>query len=117
MPSFDDLAAFFQKGAFADDSEREALMQGVIDVALPAGQRRTPVRSGELQRSEYGAVERGGFHGWLKSDVIYGPFVHWGTRRQKAQPFFVEGLDDSRAQIADTLISAGNAYLAKIGKL
>lgn len=81
------------------------LMTKITLVALARSQPHTPVRFGHLRRSETTRVEQGGDRGFLGSNLIYAPFVH------KRVPFFELGIQDSQAQIAGLLQSAGDEYL------
>jgi len=84
---------------------KTALMTKITLVALSHSMPQTPVRTGTLRRSETTRVEQGGDRGFLGSNVIYAPFVHARI------PFFQQGIDESQAQIAQLLQSAGDDLL------
>lgn len=110
----EELAARLKAQPFA--AEREALMSKILLVALRNSQRRTPVRSGTLRRSETTRMEDGGARGYLGTNISYGPFVHDGTRHMEARPFFAEGIEDSRPAIDGLLQKTGDGYFAKISR-
>lgn len=93
---------------------RETTMQKVVLVALAASQKRTPVKSGTLRRSETTRVEAGGMRGFVGTNVRYAPFVHDGTRYMAARPFFEQGIGDAQPQIAHILQDAGDAFTAEV---
>jgi hypothetical protein len=84
---------------------REELMQKVLYVVLRHAQLRTPVRTGTLRRSETTRMEAQGARGYVGTNINYAPFVH------AKQPFFEEGIEDSRGEIEGLLQKAGDAYL------
>lgn len=86
------------------------LMTKVTLLALSKSLPQTPVRFGHLRRSETTRVEKGGDRGFLGSNLVYAPFVHARV------PFFQLGIDDSQAQIAQLLQSAGDDYLEGLTK-
>lgn len=87
---------------------REELMQKVLYIVLRHAQLRTPVRTGTLRRSETTRLEAQGARGYVGTNVVYAPFVH------AKQPFFEEGIEDSRGEIEGLLQKAGDAYLKDI---
>lgn len=108
----DELAAKIKRTPFPT----EAVMTKILFVALGNSQKRTPVRTGTLRRSETTRMEAGGERGYLGSNITYGPFVHYGTKYMAARPFFEEGLEDSRTQILDILDDAGKGHLEDIAE-
>lgn len=86
----------------------ERLMQRVTALGLRAGQKRTPVRTGTLRRSEFSRVERSGERGVLGATASYARVVH------NRQPFFEQGLQDERAAIDELLEEAGYAFLNQV---
>lgn len=111
-PDAERLAKKIKATAF--DAER--LMQRIVLIALGHSQKRTPVRTGTLRRSETTRVEAGGMRGWLGTNVKYAAFVHEGTRHMAARPFFEEGIADSRAEIDRELARAGDAHMQKVAE-
>jgi|SRR5689334_22161148 len=93
---------------------REQLMSDILNVALANSQRRTPVRHGTLRRSETTRMEAKGTRGFLGTNIIYGPFVHEGTKYMEARPFFEQGIEDSRAKIDELTQKYGDLFWAKI---
>lgn len=83
-------------------------MQRITLIALANSQRRTPVRTGNLRRSETTRVEAGGLRGFIGTNVVYGPFVH------RRVPFFQQGIDDSRSAIEGELQKLGAGWVAKV---
>lgn len=96
--------------------DRERVMQKVTLAALARSQRRTPVRTGTLRRSETTRVEPDGLRGYVGTNIRYAPFVHEGTRRMPARPFFRQGIADARAQIDAILEAEGAAYLKQVAE-
>lgn len=94
----------------------EQLMQRITFIALGYAQRRTPVRTGTLRRSETTRVEPGGERGWLGTNVEYAPLVHWGVGRRKAKPFFVWGIEDARPDIDRELARFGDEHMEKVAR-
>jgi len=108
----DELAARLKAHPFS--AVRETLMNRVTLTVLRHSQQRTPVRTGHLRRSETTRVEPGGLRGFIGTNIQYGVWVHEGTRFMAARPFFVEGMQDSRAEIATLLEKAGSDYLESL---
>lgn len=88
----------------------EPAMQRITLIALANSQRRTPVRTGNLRRSETARVEAGGLRGFVGTNVVYGPFVH------RRVPFFRQGIDDSRSAIEHELQKLGADWAAKVAR-
>lgn len=86
-------------------SMREELMQKVLFIGLRNSQKRTPVRTGTLRRSETTRVEAQGGRGYVGTNLVYALFVH------AKQPFFEQGIEDSRGEIASLLQKVGDDYL------
>lgn len=86
----------------------EPTMQRITLIALANSQRRTPVRTGNLRRSETTRVEAGGMRGFVGTNIVYGPFVH------RRVPFFQLGIDDSRSAIEHELQKLGDAFVARV---
>ena len=87
----------------------EPAMQRITLIALANSQRRTPVRTGTLRRSETTRVESGGLRGYLGTNVVYGPFVH------KRVPFFAQGIEAAGPGIEGELQKLGDQFVAKVG--
>jgi hypothetical protein len=90
------------------------IMQRVVLTALRHSQMRTPVKTGDLHRSETTRVESTGERGYLGTNVTYAPYVHYGTKYMAARPFFEEGIEDSRQEILKILQDAGSAYFDEV---
>jgi HK97 gp10 family phage protein len=90
-------------------------MQKAVLIAEAGSKKRTPVKTGNLRRSETSRVQGSGMQvrGIVGTNIIYGPFVHNGTRRMKARPFFEWGLADSRARIVKVFQDAGAQFLSE----
>jgi hypothetical protein len=87
----------------------EVLMTAITFAALAAAQKRTPVRTGLLRRSETTRIEAKGMRGFLGTNTIYAPFVHARV------PFFQQGIQDATPQIMQLLQHAGDDYLKQFG--
>lgn len=93
---------------------REQLMSDILNVALANSQKRTPVRTGTLRRSETTQMEAKGTRGFIGTNVKYGPFVHEGTRYMEPRPFFEQGIEDSRAKIDELTQRYGDLFWTEI---
>lgn len=91
-----------------DQLKLTQLMQRVTALGLRAGQKRTPVRTGTLRRSEFSRVEGSGERGVLGATASYARVVH------ERRPFFEQGLQDERAEIEKLLEEAGYAFLDRV---
>jgi hypothetical protein len=87
---------------------REKLMHKITLVVLRHSQRRTPVRTGTLRRSETTRIEGGGMRGFVGTNIEYAPFVH------ARKPFFTQGITDSRAEIEQALKDSGESFWSAI---
>lgn len=83
--------------ALQDDAER--LLGKIGHAALARSMKRTPVRTGNLRRSETTRVERD--RAYLGSAMEYAQYVHDGTRFVPARPFFEEGIQDAVPEFID----------------
>ncbi len=86
----------------------EPTMRRITLIALAGSQRRTPVLTGNLRRSETTRVEAGGMRGFVGTNMVYGPFVHARV------PFFALGIEDSRGTIEGELQKLGNTWAAQV---
>lgn len=79
---------------------------------------KTPVRTGFLRNSHVTRFSGSGlnFTGTVQPTAYYAPFVHEGTRFQKAQPFLREGLEQSERQIQQLFVMAVQNVLNQIGR-
>lgn len=79
----------------------------------------TPVRTGFLRNSHVTRFSGGGlsFAGTVEPTAYYAPFVHEGTRFQKAQPFLRQGLYESEPQIQQLFLAAVQNVLNQIGRM
>lgn len=91
-------------------------MQKAVLIAEGASKKQTPVKTGNLRRSETSRVQGGGMRiqGIVGTNMQYARFVHNGTRRMKARPFFDNGLAASRGQIVSVLQDAAASFLAGV---
>ncbi len=83
-------------------------MHRITLLALRESQSRTPVKTGNLRRSETTRVESGGLRGFVGTNVVYGPFVH------QRVPFFAQGIDAARPGIEGELQKLGVEWAAKV---
>jgi hypothetical protein len=109
-----DIAANARSHPFADGLE--PLMHKITLLALRESQRLTPVATGLLRRSETTRVEVGGLRGWVGSNVVYAPFVHYGTRFMSGTPFFEQGIAAAGPDIEKLLAESGDDYMAGLVK-
>jgi HK97 gp10 family phage protein len=106
----DQLEAKFKHAKF----DKVKTMSRIVLTVQGNSQRVTPVKTGTLKRSETTRVEAGGNRGIVGTNVSYARFVHDGTIKMKARPFFEEGLAASRDSIVKMLNDAGHEMLSKI---
>lgn len=108
-PTPDDVAR-----GLSDKDKRSAfyerMMGRVLLIVLANAQKRTPVRTGTLRRSETTRVERGGLVGFVGTNVEYAPFVH------ERKPFFELAITDSRAAVDKILAEEGGEYLKAVSE-
>lgn len=104
----EELARRLQAQPFA--RVRERLMRDILFVVLANSQKRTPVKTGTLRRSETTRMEDSGAKGYVGTNIRYAPFVHDGTKFMDARPFFAEGIADSRPQVERLVERAGESY-------
>lgn len=98
------------------EAQREQLMTKATLAAQAASQKRTPVKTGTLRRSETTRVESGGLRGYVGTNIKYAPFVHDGTKHMRARPFFAEGIRDARPVIERLMQDAGEDWAAGVAK-
>lgn len=84
------------------------LMSRITLTVQRNSQRVTPVRTGNLRRSETTRVERAGERGVVGTNVRYARAVH------RRRPFFTQGLEASRDTIADLLQEAGVEFFSGV---
>ena len=82
--------------AIQDDAEK--LLGKMGHAALARSMKRTPVRTGDLRRSETTRVERD--RAFLGSSKEYAAYVHNGTQFMPARPFFEEGIQEAIPEMA-----------------
>lgn len=80
---------------------------------LELAQTEVPVRSGALKAS--GHIEGGGIGGgyFVVYDTPYAVFVHYGTRRMRANPWLLRASERARPEFEQMMRNAG-AYLEGI---
>jgi len=76
--------------------------------------RRTPVATGILRATIYHSIRA--TEGRVYPTREYAPYVHEGTRFQKAQPFLEWGIRDSNTEISKTFENALEETLNEIAK-
>lgn len=108
----DELAKRLDK-ALDDDAKRE-LLERVMAHVLAASQKRTPVRTGTLRRSLTTRVEVAQLRGVIGTNIVYGPFVHNGTKHMPPRPFLAQGIADAQSAIMRLLTAAGEAILGEV---
>lgn len=111
MSSPEEIAAGFNRGA-AMLRNTGPLMAKIGNVALAAGMKRTPVDKGTLRRSE-------GMRGDPTSATLYATadhagWVHDGTEKMPARPYFTEGIQDALGEIEGHLNDFGEEVLGAV---
>jgi len=76
--------------------------------------RRTPVDTGMLRATIYHSMST--TEGRVYPTREYAPYVHYGTRHQKAQPFLEWGISDADREIDITFTKALENTLNEIAK-
>jgi hypothetical protein len=100
----------------AFQTEKESALSDILLIALAGSQQKTPVKTGTLRRSETTRVEVPGERGFLGTNVVYGPFVHEGTRKMEGRPFFLWGIQARQPQINKRLQQLGDRFFAEVAK-
>lgn len=87
-------------GERLDDALADAGLKSAM-LAQGRAMERTPVRTGNLRRSETTGQTRadGKIISTVGTNVIYGIYVHEGTRYMHARPFFTQALTESEGDI------------------
>jgi len=84
------------------DSGLRANVEHLLDMAAEESRKRCPVDTGRLRQGIQTEVNTGEAHsdvlGLLFDDVDYAPFVEFGTRFMKAQPFLRPGMAMAEAR-------------------
>ena len=94
--------------------DKNKLMSRIVLTVEGNSKRVTPVRTGNLKRSETTRVEDGGNRGIVGTNASYARYVHDGTRRMAARPFFEQGMAASRDTIDKMLEDAGLELFTKL---
>lgn len=108
-----DVGKFGQKMAMTR-LDKQKLMSRIVLTVQGNSQRVTPVLTGNLKRTETTRVESSGDRGVVGTNANYARFVHDGTRRMKARPFFTQGMAASRGTIDSLLEDAGVELFTKL---
>lgn len=95
-------------GGQAFATMRHELLTKAAFIVLANSQQRTPVKTGTLRRSETTKVETD--RAFVGTNVAYAGIVH------AHRPFFVQGADDSEAQIQRLMRDVGAAFWVEVAK-
>lgn len=95
----------------AADAVRGAtnLLRKVALLAEGAAKKRVPVKTGTLRRSITTRVT--GKQAFVGSAVVYAPYVEYGTRYTRAQPYLSTGIADALPQIRNLVERYGGQVL------
>lgn len=104
----------FGKKLSAAKIDKAKLLSKIALTVQGNSERVTPVKTGTLKRSETTRVEASADRAFIGSNVNYARFVHDGTSRMTARPFFEEGMEASRDTIDQLLEDAGMEFLSKL---
>lgn len=84
------------------DSGLRANVEQLLAMAADEARKRCPVDTGRLRRGIETDIDTGAGHsecvGVLFDDVPYAPFVEFGTRHMRAQPFLRPGMAMAQAR-------------------
>jgi HK97 gp10 family phage protein len=90
------------------DSGLRANVEDLLNMARDEARKRCPVDTGRLRNGIEIDVDTGGAHsdvtGILFDDVDYAPFVEFGTRYMRAQPFLRPGMAMAQARYEREMI-------------
>jgi HK97 gp10 family phage protein len=90
------------------DSGLRANVDHLLDMAAAEARKRCPVDTGRLRQGIQTDVDTGEAHsdvtGVLFDDVDYAPFVEFGTRYMRAQPFLRPGMAMAQARYEREMI-------------
>jgi HK97 gp10 family phage protein len=84
---------------------RDEVYAGALDVQ-GAAKRRVPVDTGRLRNSIAVETEQGGLSATVGTNVEYGPFVEYGTRRAHAQPYLFPAFEQMVPRIKSRISKA-----------
>lgn len=84
-----------------------AAMQREVKIAAVnierGAKQRAPVDTGRLRNSIAHEIHEGGLNAEIGSNVDYAPFVEFGTRRMRAQPYLFPAFEEERPKYMDRL--------------
>jgi HK97 gp10 family phage protein len=90
------------------DTGLRANLDHLLEMAAEEARKRCPVDTGRLRRGIETDIDTGGAHsdvtGVLFDDVPYAPFVEFGTRYMRAQPFLRPGMAMAQARYEREMI-------------
>lgn len=112
----EELQAALLRGQVTIKSEKVRAMNRVILTIKANSMRVTPVRTGNLRRSIHARTEAGGDRGRVGTNVNYARWVHDGTRRMAARPFFKMGMEASKEAIDPILRQMGDNVVIDIAR-
>jgi HK97 gp10 family phage protein len=105
-----------------DALKSQALANATLAGALViegAAKAKAPVRTGTLRRSIHSAIETSSptiATALVGTDLIYAPFVEYGTRFMSAQPYLRPALDEKRAAAQDVIRDAFKAIILQAAR-
>ncbi len=96
--------------------QRKAIRKVVRETAVrvrDSARRRAPRDSGDLKKSIQRKSSKSGMAAKIGSDIVYAPFVEFGTNDTDAKPFLFPSLEEERphflTNMRDALNAAGKA--------
>lgn len=109
------LAAKFAAAKAAMTGRKVAAMKRIVLRIERYSKMETPVRYGHLRRSETSRVDADGNRGAVGTNLRYARYVHDGTRRMAARPYFTRGAQRARPEIDGDLKTLGAEIVDNLG--
>jgi HK97 gp10 family phage protein len=97
----DDIVAFLESKSESLDKV-PAIIAAAADVGVTIMQEVAPVRTGYM-RDHIAVIEKDDTHVVIESQAPYSGFVEYGTSKQKAQPFFRPGVEQTIQEASERL--------------
>lgn len=95
-----------QKLAQLEPTLRRALEREVKVAALNiqnGARRRVAVKTGRLRNSITHEITEGGLNAVVGTNVEYGPYIEFGTRRMRARPYLFPAFEEERPRYMERL--------------
>ena len=90
------------------------MLQRIAFLVQANSQRVTPVAIGTLKRSEYTKVDPSGAWALVGTKIGYARYVHDGTSKMAARPFFTWGMAASRDTAIQMMKDSGMRFLNEL---